>query len=80
MTLSPTHWLIQVFTTWRKDVKLCESKRHYKTYEDAYNAYKSASRHIPNLRIYHCPICFGYHLTHQKKKGRPQDGKGAKSR
>jgi hypothetical protein len=41
--------------------RMCRSKKAYTSAEAAGNA--AASRGVPGLRIYECPLCKAFHLT-----------------
>jgi len=48
--------------------KMCLNKRLYITYEEALKVLNVQKKKThQNLRIYHCPICKGYHLTSKEK-------------
>ena len=47
--------------------RMCSSKKQYKTLKDARTMKNNKERHRykkGGLRIYQCPICEFYHLTH----------------
>lgn len=49
-------------------VSMCERKKRYTTYEFALGvAQKAAARQVL-IRVYECPICHHYHLTHQPSR------------
>lgn len=47
---------------------MCGKKRRYGNEGKAYAAAVRSARRTVLIRVYPCPICQGFHLTHQPKK------------
>ena len=54
-------------------IRMCASKRFYRTEGRALRAKKKCERSRPGtkLRIYACPFCLGWHLTKQSAPPAP---------
>lgn len=57
----------------KHDLRMCFGKSRYPT-ESRANVYreKAESARKVKLRVYHCPICQGYHMTKQVATPDPQ--------
>lgn len=49
-------------------VSMCERKKRYSTYEFALGVASKAAEREVLIRVYECPICQGFHLTHQPSR------------
>lgn len=53
--------------------RMCFSKKRYPSEDFAAQvAQVAADKRGVDLRVYHCPCCSGFHLTHQPEKTRPE--------
>ena len=47
---------------------MCTRKDRYDTYDFALAVAARCTRREPLMRVYQCPACNGYHLTHQRDR------------
>ena len=48
--------------------RMCTRKDRYDTYDFALAVAARCTRREPLMRVYQCPACNGYHLTHQRDR------------
>ena len=49
-------------------VRMCTSKNRYTEYDFALAVAGKASRREALMRVYQCPVCDGWHLTHKPER------------
>ena len=48
--------------------RMCTKKNRYESYEFALGVAGNASRREALMRVYQCPVCDGFHLTHKPRR------------